>query len=196
MTTAMQPLFWRISGQTNDFDVISLLMPDDDGQVSAEFPTDVTIQAKRRSPDPVDLRWSDDDNDLFMTLVDRVMDLSDESELVLDLTDDVVQGIIHLVALARFRTPRPGEELEADDFNTERHELEIGDLVALNTKNGFPLAVVVALDSIDATCILLDGIDTDSGDTIPDHSVLVMSRLNVLPSYFASSDQGDSEVRH
>jgi hypothetical protein len=142
------------------------------------------------------VRWSDDDNDLFMTLVDRVMDLSDEAEMVLDLTDDVVQGIIHLVALARFRTPWPGEELEADELNAPRQELEIGDLVALNTSAGFPMAVVVALDSVDATCILLDSIETLTGDTVPDHSVLVMSRLNVLPSYFANSDQGESEVRH
>jgi hypothetical protein len=196
MNTAMQPLFWRISGQHSGMDAISLLMPDDSGEVPAEFPTDVTIQSRRRSPDPVDVRWSDDDNDLFMTLVDRVMDLSDEAEMVLDLTDDVVQGIIHLVALARFRTPWPGEELEADELNAPRQELEIGDLVALNTSAGFPMAVVVALDSVDATCILLDSIETLTGDTVPDHSVLVMSRLNVLPSYFANSDQGESEVRH
>jgi len=198
MNAEMQPLFWRIS-QTKQqgMNAVSLLMPGDSESQPAEFPTDVSFPSATVHSGPQDLRWSDEDSELFLDLVERVVETEDKFDVELDLNDDVIQGIVQLVALKRFQTPWPLDELLAEDVITEREELEIGDLVALNTTIGKPLAIIVALDSIDATCILLDPIINPAGDLlIPDHNVLMVNRLAVLPAAFAATDNGEGAIIH
>lgn len=198
MNAEMQPLFWRISRtKQQGMNAVSLLMPADAGGSAAEFPTDVSFPSDAILVEPQDLRWSEEDSELFLDLVERVLDTRDRSDVELDLNDDVVQGIVQLVALHRFQTPRPLDEMLADDVITEREELEVGDLVSLNTRFGSPLAIIVALDSIDATCILLDPLIDPGGDIlIPDHSVLMVNRLAVLPAAFAVTDNGEGATLH
>lgn len=198
MNAEMQPLFWRIS-QTKQqgINVVSLLMPADAGGDVAEVPMDVSFPSKSPFYEPQDLRWSEEDSSLFLDLIERVVDTNDRPDIELDLNDDVVQGIVQLVALHRFQTPRPLDELLADDVITEREELEIGDLVSLNTHFGAPLAIIVGLDAIDATCVLLDPLINAEGDIlIPDHSVLMVNRLAVLPAAFAVTDNGEGAILH
>ena len=198
MNAEMQPLFWRIS-QTKQqgINVVSLLMPADAGGDVAEVPKDVSFPSKSPCYEPQDLRWSEEDSSLFLDLIERVVDTNDRPDIELDLNDDVVQGIVQLVALHRFQTPRPLDELLADDVITEREELEIGDLVSLNTHFGAPLAIIVGLDAIDATCVLLDPLINAEGDIlIPDHSVLMVNRLAVLPAAFAVTDNGEGAILH
>ena len=198
MNAEMQPLFWRIS-QTKQqgINVVSLLMPADAGGDVAEVPMDVSFPSKSPCYEPQDLRWSEEDSSLFLDLIERVVDTNDRPDIELDLNDDVVQGIVQLVALHRFQTPRPLDELLADDVITEREELEIGDLVSLNTHFGAPLAIIVGLDAIDATCVILDPLINAEGDIlIPDHSVLMVNRLAVLPAAFAVTDNGEGAILH
>ncbi|WP_419811540.1 hypothetical protein [Bacterioplanoides sp.] len=194
----MQPLFWRISrAEQQGIQVVSLLMPTSDSGEAAEFPTDVCFPSNAAAGNSSrDLRWSDEDSELFLDLVDRVIDLSSEPDVELDITDDVVQGIVQLVALRRFQTPKPLDEWLADDVITEREELEIGDLVSLNTCSGMPLAIIVDLDSIDATCILLEELRDEQQLIAPMHSVLMVNRLSVLPAAFAEGDLGDGATIH
>lgn len=198
MNAEMQPLFWRISDQDKSgFEAVSLLMPAGiAGEESAEFPTEVSFRSNRKTTHPVDLRWSEEDSDLFMSLLDRLMDADDEQDIEVDISDSVIQGIVQLVALARFKTPWPSDELLGEDFITEREELEIGDLVALNTCYGFALAIIVGLDSIDATCVLLDSLMEDDRLVVPDHSLLVINRHYVLNAAFADNDLGEDAVFH
>ena len=198
MNAEMQPLFWRISDQDKSgFEAVSLLMPAGmAGEDPAEFPTEVCFRSNRSTTHPVDLRWPEEDSDLFMNLLDRLMDAEDGEDIEVDLSDSVIQGIVQLVALARFKTPWPTDELTGDDFITEREELEIGDLVALNTRFGFALAVIVGLDSIDATCVLMDSLMSGDELQVPDHSLLVINRHCVLPASFADSDLGEDAVFH
>ena len=198
MNAEMQPLFWRISDQDKSgFEAVSLLMPAGmAGEESAEFPTEVCFRSNRSSTHPVDLRWSEEDSDLFMNLLDRLMDADDGEDIEVDLSDNVIQGIVQLVALARFKTPWPTDEITGEDIITEREELEIGDLVALNTSFGYALAVIVGIDSIDATCVLMDSLMKNNELQIPDHSLLVINRHCVLPVAFADSDTGEDAVFH
>jgi hypothetical protein len=198
MNAEMQPLFWRIS-QTKQqgINAVSLLMPAADAGQETELPTDVSFPSNSPDVSARDLRWSDEDSELFLDLVDRVIDLTSEPDIELDLTDDVVQGIVQLVALRRFQTPKPLDEWLGEDVITEREELEVGDLVALNTVAGKPMAIIVALDSIDATCILLEDLLQDKDRMVaPMHSVLMVNRLAVLPSAFAGSDYGEGATLH
>lgn len=198
MNAEMQPLFWRISDQDKSgLEVVSLLMPAGAaGEEPTEFPTEVSFRSNRSSTHPVDLRWSEEDSDLFMNLLDRLMEAEDGDDIELDISDAVIQGIVQLVALARFKSPWPTDELTGEDFITEREELEVGDLVSLNTRYGFILAIVVGLDSIDATCVLLESVMDNDRLLIPDHSLLVMNRHFVLPAAFSEEDTGEDAIFH
>src|SRR5690606_13287585 len=141
-------------------------------------------------------RWWEEDTNLFMIRIVLCSDEYIEGDVERNLSDSVIKGIVQLVILARFKTPRSTDALTGDDFITEREELEMGDVVALNTRYGYPLAIIVGLDSVDATCILLDPVFSNSQVLIPDHSALIVNRLSVLPATFADSDGGEEAIRH
>lgn len=190
MSAVLQPLFWRLANEQNsDLDIVSVLMPRgaEEAKVAIEYAIDVSFKPSTQHQSPIDLRWSEEDSELFMSLLQKVMNITDKS-VELDIEDDMIQGLIHLVATARFHTPWPGDELEGEDFMTYRKEIEVGDLISINTIYGFYSAVIVALDSIDATVVLLDDIpvpDSDDKMIMPSHSLLMLNRVCVLPAEFA-----------
>jgi hypothetical protein len=195
MNAVLQPLFWRLANEQNsDRDIVSVLMPrgEEADKVAIEYAIDVSFKPSTQHQNPIDLRWSEEDTELFMSLLKKVMNVSDK-DIELDIEDGMVQGLIHLVATARFHTPWPGDELEGEDFITYRKEIEVGDLISINTKYGFYSGVIVALDSIDATVVLLDDIVLESASDdvegqeviMPSHSLLMVNRVCVLPAEFA-----------
>lgn len=200
MSAEMMPLFWRIAGQESDnngLEAVSLLMPANAGESPAEFPTEVRFKSDRELKAPVDLRWSDEDSDLFMNLLDRVVEVDQSEDITLDINDGVVQGIVQLVALARFKAPKRFEDYLGADLNIYREETEIGDLVSLHTQYGFILAIVIAMDSIDATCVLLEPLVNEMGHTVcAENTLCAVERVSLLPGHFADSDLGQNEVRH
>jgi len=205
MNAVLQPLFWRLANEHNsDLDAVSVLMPrgEEADKVAIEYAIDVSFKPSTHHQNPIDLRWSEDDSELFMSLLRKVMNITDK-DIELDIEDNMIQGLIHLVATARFHTPWPGDELEGEDFMTYRREIEVGDLISLNTIHGFFSGVIVALDSIDATVILLDDIITlESAEMpeeeqeviMPSHSLLMLNRVCVLPAEFA--EDVDATVLH
>ena len=210
MNAILQPLFWRLANEQNsDLDVVSVLMPrgEEADKVAIEYAIDVSFKPSIYHQNPIDLRWSEEDSALFMSLLNKVMNVT-EKDIQLDIEDGMVQGLINLVATARFHTPWPGDELEGEDFMTYRKEVEVGDLISINTKYGFYSAVIVALDSIDATVVLLDDLVSDdivssaSADLsedeqeviMPSHSLLILNRVCVLPAEFA--EDVDASVLH
>lgn len=203
MSAVLQPLFWRLANEQNsDLDMVSVLMPrgPEEEKVAIEYAIDVSFKPSTQHQSPIDLRWSEADGELFMSLLRNVMNVGDD-HIELDIEDSMIQGLINLVAIARFHTPWPGDDLEGDDFPTYRKELEIGSFISVNTIYGFYSAVIVALDSIDATVVLLD--DITSPDTfeapeehkevvMPSHSLVMLNRVCVLPAEFAE----DMEATH
>ena len=203
MSAVLQPLFWRLANEQNsDLDMVSVLMPrgPEEEKVAIEYAIDVSFKPSTQHQSPIDLRWSEADGELFMSLLRNVMDVGDD-HIELDIEDSMIQGLINLVATARFHTPWPGDELEGEDFPTYRKELDIGDFISINTIYGFYSAVIVALDSIDATVVLLDDIiSPDTVDApeehqeviIPSHNLIMLNRVCVLPAEFAE----DMEATH
>jgi hypothetical protein len=201
MSAVLQPLFWRLANEQNsDLDIVSVLMPRgaEEEKVAIEYAIDVSFKPSTQHQNPIDLRWSEEDSELFMSLLQNVMDIGDK-HVELDIEDSMIQGLINLVATARFHTPWPGDDLEGEDFITYRKEIEVGDFVSLNTVYGFFSAVIVALDSIDATVILLDDIISPDTADVPEglqevimqsHSLLMLNRVCVLPPEFAEDVEG------
>lgn len=196
MSAVLQPLFWRLANEQNsDMDMVSVLMPRgaEEEKVAIEYAIDVSFKPSTQHQSPIDLRWSEEDGELFMSLLKNVMNIGDE-HIELDIEDGMIQGLINLVATARFHTPWPVDDLEGEDFMTYRKEIEVGDFISLNTVYGFYSAVIVALDSIDATVVLLDDIiapeTVDAPEELqdvimPSHRLLMLNRVCVLPAGFA-----------
>lgn len=200
MNAQMQPLAWRMEASSQPGLAVVNLIVVEEGEEPVLLASDICLTATTVLQD---LNWSDEDCDLFLALLERISDVDDDAEpgkqhdLELDIHDAVVQGIVQLVALRRFQPPLPSDELLADDVVTEREELEIGDLVAINTVHGYPLGIVVELDSIDATCVLLDDLDDTGGECLlHEHQLLVVNRLAALPAGFAPSDLGEGAIIH
>jgi hypothetical protein len=205
MNAVLQPLFWRVANEQNSgLDVVSVLMPrgEEADKVAIEYAIDVSFKPSTHHLNPIDLRWSEDDSELFMSLLHKVLNVTDQ-DIQLDIEDGMIQSLINLVATARFHTPWPGDELEGEDFMTYRKEIEVGDLISLNTKYGFYSAVIVALDSIDATVVLLDDIvslesvelpEEEQDVIMPSHSLLMLNRVCVLPAEF--SEDVDAPIWH
>lgn len=200
MNAEMQAMYWRIQNNNDHSgqDAVSLLMPSDGSEPATLLPTEVSFCSRRSGRQDVDLKWSEDDSDLFLNLLERISndDPSDDEGIVLDINDGIVQGIVQLVALARFQTPWPTDELVGEDINTVRDDVEVGDLVAVNTLYGYPMAIIVGMDSIDLTCVLLESIEKDGFSIVPDHSVIILNRNSALPNTFAASDTGEAETFH
>lgn len=198
MSRDMQPLFWRINEQDHrGMEAVSLLMPTNDTENSAlEMPTNVHLRTPGQSSYPMDLRWSSEDQELFMSLLERVVGQELEGNIELDLTDEKVWNLIQVVALSRFKTPTPVDELLAEEFNCERQELSVGDMVAVNSLYGYPLAVIVGLDSIDLSCVLLEDIVHQEQVKAPKYSLLMVNRVSALPANFANTATKENAVLH
>lgn len=195
MSIQMQPLFWRISDQnSNGRGAVSLLMPTHMGSRTAtELPMNLSFLALKTHQGPKDVCWSEDDVELFMALLQQKRQQQLDGDIELDLNDRAVHGIIQLVALARFQTA--STVALGKDINTVRDELEVGSLVAINTTEGWPLAVVVAQDSIEASCILIEPLHAPQ-HALPEGSLVVIPRLAALPAQFANSSTAQEAVRH
>lgn len=198
MSRDMQPLFWRINEQDrHGLEAISLLMPTDESSNAAlEMSTNIKLYSAGRQAYPMDLRWSEEDQDLFMCLLERVAGRELEGDIQLDLSDDNIWHLIQLVALSRFKTPLSIEQLLGPDINCERTEVSVGDMVAINALYGYPLAVIVASDSIDITCVLLEDLVHQAETILPQYSLLVVNRESALPAAFAQTATCEQAVLH
>lgn len=196
MSRDMQPLFWRINEQDHrGMEAVSLLMPTNDTHNTAvELPTSVHLRTQGQDSYPLDLSWSSEDQELFMSLLEHNSGQALEGNIELDLSDEKVWGLIQLVALSRFKAPLPIDDILGEDFNCQRAELSVGDLIAINTQHGYPLAVVVGLDSIDANCVLLNDIVKGGQVEMQKYSLLMVNRLSALPAAFADAIASEDAV--
>ena len=188
---AKHQLKWRLADiEGTGTDQVNIVMPELDGLQPKEIllPTDIP------SPHPtaMDLRWT-----LFFLLLNKMLELNVEGPHPLDLTDEGVIDVLHVVAAARFITPLPAEDLLAEDISTVLQEVDVGDIVAIHCHDGFKSAVIIALDSIDATCVLLDPIDGHEEFFDFDvYDTLIINKHNLLPGEFGNVVAGSDSVLH
>lgn len=182
-------LYWRLThNEKLNSAHVSLLMPSQNKQQQPEeIPTNLNLAPLKKHPKPIDIKWSAEDKELFLELLGSIDETPDQ-ELVLDLKEHYLQEIIHWVAIKRFNSPACFELFEGDILQTERIELEVGEIVAINTRYGFSLGIILTLNSIDADCILLDGLYDEEKEVLPEKSLINVSRLCLLPPEYAEED--------
>ncbi|WP_396587918.1 hypothetical protein [Bermanella sp. R86510] len=199
MTQAIKhPLKWRLadtdgtgSGQVN------IVMPDFEHPSQGAVQREILLATDIPSPHAtsMDIGWSEEDSYLFFMLLDKMLNLSDMLDS-LDISQPEVVDVLHVVAAAHFIPPVDSEAILAGDIPTIQSELDLGDLIAIHTKDGFKSAVVAELDSIEAVCVLLEDVVIDGEVILDVYDTLVVNKHNVLPPEFGNVMPGDEAVMH
>ena len=191
---------WRLVDETGEgADVVTPVLSDDlthDGDVQIE--TDVVATFTPEYMQHPEYLWTEEDFKLFLALYLRGNDRADLEHVEINLSDDWAQEAIHIVAAARFAPVLNIENLmHLEDVNTIRNiEYDITDMVAINTKYGFRLGVIVAIDSIEAHVVMLDPWQEDDELALGVHEQVLIPRIDLLPPEFAQVLPGEDAVLH
>ncbi len=201
-------IFWRLTDETGEgSDVVSIVLSNQSRREVSEVEIETDIISpphQSMQPDyPVDIEWNKSDLDLFLTLLRNTLgekDVTEEYEQIeLDLTDESVLRIMHIVAAARFATP-----YQADGVVTRSQavfgdvvEFKVGERVSLDTIDGFKPAVIVSLDDA-ISCVLLEQITAPSGDNIQldRHDLVVVEKEWILPGSLTTIQPGTTDAIH
>lgn len=201
-------IFWRLSDDTGDgSDAVSIVLANQNRREGPEVEIETDILSPPHSsanPDyPVDIEWNNSDLDLFMNLLRNTLEdreVSEEFEQIeLDLTDESVLRIMHIVAAARFSIPYPADDVikQSQSIFGGRVEFRVGERISLDTIDGFKPAVIVSLDE-EIGCVLLDQITAPSGDNIQldQHDLVVVRKELALPGNLTATRPGVSDTIH
>lgn len=202
-------IFWRLTDETGEgSDVVSIVLANQkaDEVAEVEIETDIISAPHQSDPPeyPIDIEWDKSDLDLFLTLLRNTFSVKSEQEqfeqIELDLTDESVLRIMHIVAAARFSTPYPAESVinATRSLPGQTVRFKVGERISLDTIDGFKPGVIVALNDNDINCVLLADVTSPSGDNIQldRHDLLVLKKQWALPAAFTTTQPGDSDTIH
>lgn len=192
---AKHPLKWRMADvEGNGVDFVNVVMPEQDPLSNQEILLSTDIPSPLTSS--MDIRWSDEDIDLFQILLIKMLNLSNIEDQQLELNQPELVDVLHIVAAAHFIEPVDAESFLAEDVSAVLSEIDLGDLISVHTKAGFKSAVVADLDSIEAVCVLLEPVEIDGEDILDIYDTFVVNKHNILPAEFGNVLPGDEAVIH
>ena len=194
MTHAVkQPLRWRIADvQGTGMDHVNVVMPETSPQSNHEILLATDIPSPLQSS--MDIKWSEEDAYLFQMLLDKMLDLNGMDTL--EIENPEVVDVLHIVAAAHFLPPVDADYYLEDDLSTVLHEVDVGDLVAINTQAGFKSAVIAELDSIEAVCVLIEPLEVEGQEDLDVYDTLVVNKHSLLPAEFGNVIPGEEAVIH
>lgn len=201
-------IFWRLTDESGQgSDVVSIVLSNQNRIEVAEVEIETDIlsppQKSEQGGYPVDIEWNKTDLDLFLSLLRNTLDEREENDeyeqIELDLTDESVLRIMHIVAAARFSIPYPADDvIKPSQTNCGGSvEYRMGERISLDTIDGFKPAVIVSLDE-EIGCVLLDQITAPSGDNIQldQHDLVVVRKEWALPGNLTTTQPGAADVIH
>jgi hypothetical protein len=193
--TLKHPLTWRLADvEGTGVEFVNVVMPEQGATSNKEILLSTDIPSPLNSS--MDISWSDEDLDLFQTLLYKMLDVTDTDADRLELNQPELVDVLHIVAAAHFIEPMDADEFLAQDILTVISEIDLGDLVCVNTKGGFKTAVVADLDSIEAVCVLLEPLEIDGEDVLDIYDTFVVNKHNILPPEFGNVLPGNEAIIH
>ena len=198
-------MVWRLVDETgHGADLVTFVLPeefsDHEGELLLETDIIAHVNGDNEHLPTLDLTWSNDDFQLLITLVSKMLpdDSNESGEVTLDFSDPATIEIIHIIASARFSEPFDLTELDmGPNILTHHEDIEVGDLVTINSPTGYHLAVITDLDSVEALCIMLEEMtDTRRGLPIGIHDAARVSRKDLLPATFGNVHPGEDDLIH
>ena len=193
-------LFWRLSDASGrGSDAVSVVLTNHPSATPAEVQIETAISCSPFEAGALakstDIEWDQRDLELFVTLLRKTLPVEARQEgntahIELDFSDDQVVHIMHLVAAARFVSAY----LATPVINTWRKlpashaPCEVGDMISIDTIDGFKPCVVVAQDRDTLDCILLEEITSPRGDNIrlARHDKVILKKTWALPADFSN----------
>jgi hypothetical protein len=193
---AKHPLRWRLADIAGTgVEQVNVVMPELDAHSQHEILLSTDIPSPHACEE--DIGWTDDDISLFHELLSKMLGIDVDGSTTLDLSDSDVVDVLHVVAAAHFINPCDGSGYLAEDISTVMSELDIGDLVAINTQEGYKSCIICALDSIEATCVLLESIEvSDERRELDVYDTLVVNKHSILPAEFGNVVPGKECTVH
>jgi len=201
-------IFWRLTDELGQgSDAVSIVLSNQSRREVAEVEIETDIlsppQKSAQSDYPVDIEWNKTDLDLFLSLLRTTLDEREEADeyeqIELDLADESVLRIMHIVAAARFSIPYPADDVikPAPTNCGGSVEYRMGERISLDTIDGFKPAVIVSLDD-EIGCVLLDQITAPSGDNVQldQHDLVVVRKEWALPGDLTTTRPGVSDTIH
>jgi hypothetical protein len=193
--TLKHPLTWRLADiEGTGIEFVNIVMPELDPLSNQEILLSTDIPSPLNST--MDISWSDEDLDLFQTLLYKMLDVTDTDSDQLELNKPELVDVLHIVAAAHFIEPMDADEFLAQDIPAILGELDLGDLVCVNTRGGFKTAVIADIDSIEAVCVLLEPLEIDGEDVLDIYDTFVVNKHNILPPEFGNVLPGDEATIH
>jgi hypothetical protein len=193
--TLKHPLTWRLADiEGTGIEFVNIVMPELDPLSNQEILLSTDIPSPLNST--MDISWSDEDLDLFQTLLYKMLDVTDTDSDQLELNQPELVDVLHIVAAAHFIEPMDADEFLAQDIPAVLGELDLGDLICVNTRGGFKTAVIADLDSIEAVCVLLEPLEIDGEDVLDIYDTFVVNKHNILPPEFGNVLPGDEATIH
>jgi hypothetical protein len=202
-------ILWRLSDETGDGpDVVSIVLSKKRHHKTAELEIETDIISapfQSASPEtPVDIAWDKKDLELFMALLRNTFpadaNLQENKPLELDLNDESVLSIMHVVAAARFATPYPAETVINLHQNAARTPIvcRLGERISIDTIAGLKTCIVVAVNGDELSCVLLEEIlaDNDDKPQMDLHDLLVLNRAWALPDWYSELKPSHSRLIH
>lgn len=179
-------LKWRLADVAGEgVELVNVVLPELSTRQSGEVLLSTDIPSPHTSV--ADIQWSEEDQELFCLLLEKMMDFDFQNMQELDLSDPELIDVLHVVAAAHFLPPLDADEILADDLPTIMSELDVGDLVAIHTRDGFKSCVITGLDSIEALCVLLEPIDNLGEEYELDvYDTLLVNKHSILPADFGN----------
>jgi len=193
---AKHPLRWRLADIAGTgVEQVNVVMPELDAHSQHEILLSTDIPSPHACAE--DIGWTDDDISLFHVLLSKMLDIDVDGSTTLDLSDSDVVDVLHVVAAAHFINPCDAVEFLAGDVPTVMSELDIGDLAAIHTLAGYKSCIICALDSIEATCVLLESIEAVEGCRELDvYDTLVVNKHSILSAEFGNVVPGKECTVH
>ena len=199
-------IFWRLSDETGQgSDVVSIVLANqkEDEVAEVEIETDIiSAPHKAETPDyPIDIEWTKKDLDLFLTLLRKTFAAPEQDEQIeLDLTDESVLRIMHIVAAARFSIPYPAETVinSGRSFPGEVVRFRVGERISLDTIDGYKPGVIVSINKDEISCVLLEEVTCPAGDNVQldRHDLIVLKKQFALPATFTTTLPGEFDQIH
>jgi len=189
------PLVWRLADVAGTgVEFVNVVMPEQGPLANQEVLLSTDIPSPLDAS--MDISWSDEDLDLFQSLLHKMLDLNPYDADALQLNQPELVDVLHIVAAAHFIEPKDADEFLAEDISSIHSEVDIGDLISVHTQGGFKSAVVADLDSIEAVCVLLEPLEIDGKDVLDIYDTFVVNKHNILPAEFGNVLPGDDAVIH
>lgn len=152
-------LRWRLINESDpNQDEVTFVLPFIAPGEGTEYLLETGVKTQHGERTQNELKWSEKDLHLFICLFGRQLDDEFEQEsFELNFTDPSIIEMINIVASARFSIEVDlSKKILAPSINTKHKNYKLGEVVAINTQEGFKLAVAVDFTEDDIRCVVLE----------------------------------------